>query len=270
MSKKANIEEMPIVNTKSAGIDIGGKSHFVAIGQNQEDVKEFGVYTDDLHDLAKWLIAHEITSVAMESTGSYWQELFVILQDYKLEVILTNGRFAKNVKGKKTDIQDCQWLQKLHSIGLLQGSFLPDNDVETLRIYTRHRKTLIENSADYIKRMQQALRLMNIRLDNVIRDVTGKSGMAIIEAILQGERNPEFLASLADYRVKKSKQEIAKALTGNWRAEYIFELKQSYEIYKILHSKISETDKEIEKLLTKQIENIDFEPMANQKLVKKK
>lgn len=209
-----------------------------------------------------------IVTVAMESTGSYWQQLFSILQDYGLEVILVNGRFAKNVKGKKTDVKDCQWLQKLHSLGLLQGSFLPDNDVETLRIYSRHRKKLIENAADYIKRMQKSLRLMNIRLDNVLRDVTGKSGIAIIEAILSGERNPKQLAELADWRVKKSKEEIAKALTGNWRDEYVFELQQSYEIYKNFQEKISETDKQTEKLLEKQVENIDFEPEIE--VVKKK
>ncbi len=260
MGRKSKIEKMPVINTGAAGIDVGGKSHFVAIGQKPEDVKEFEAYTDDLHEIAKWLISMGIVTVAMESTGSYWQQLFSILQDYGLEVILVNGRFAKNVKGKKTDVKDCQWLQKLHSLGLLQGSFLPDNDVETLRIYSRHRKNLIENAADYIKRMQKSLRLMNIRLDNVIRDVTGKSGIAIIEAILSGERNPKLLAQLADWRVKKSKEEIAKALTGNWRDEYVFELQQSYEIYKNFQEKISETDKQIEKLLEKQVEYIDFEP----------
>ena len=270
MGRKSKIEKMPVVNTGSSGIDVGGRSHFVAIGQKKEDVREFGVYTDDLHELAKWLIANDIVSVAMESTGSYWQQLFSILQESGLNVILVNGRFAKNVKGKKTDVKDCQWIQKLHSLGLLQGSFLPDSDVESLRIYSRHRKNLIENAADYIKRMQKALRLMNIRLDNVIKDVTGKSGRAIIDAILEGEREPKILAELANYRVRKSKEEIAKALTGNWRNEYIFELQQSYEIYKNFHEKIAETDKKIEELLMKQTENIDFEINKDNKPVKKK
>ena len=270
MGRKSKIEKMPVVNTGASGIDVGGKSHFVAIGQKKEEVREFGVYTDDLHELAKWLIANDIVSVAMESTGSYWQQLFSILQESGLNVILVNGRFAKNVKGKKTDVKDCQWIQKLHSLGLLQGSFLPDSDVESLRIYSRHRKNLIENAADYIKRMQKALRLMNIRLDNVIKDVTGKSGRAIIDAILEGERNPKILAGLANYRVKKSKDEIAKALTGNWRDEYIFELQHSYEIYKNFHEKVAETDKEIEKLLMKQTENIDFEINEHNKPIKKK
>ena len=259
MGRKSKFEKMPVVNSSAAGIDVGGKSHFVSIGQSKEDVREFGVYTEDLHNLAKWLLSMGIVTVAMESTGSYWQQLFTILQKHNLKVILVNGRFAKNVKGKKTDVKDCQWIQKLHSLGLLQGSFLPDNDVETLRTYSRHRKTLIEDGADYIKRMQTSLRLMNIRLDNVIRDVTGKSGRAIIDAILEGERDGNKLAELADRRVKKSKEEIAKALTGNWRDEYIFGLRQSYEIYKNIHEKVAETDKEIEKLLEKQIEHIDFE-----------
>ena len=250
---------MPVINSNSAGIDVGGKSHFVAIGQNKEDVREFGAYTEDLHELAKWLLSMGIVTVAMESTGPYWQQLFTILQEYGLNVILVNGRFTKNVNGKKTDLKDCQWIQKLHSIGLLQGSFLPDNDVETLRIYARHRRNLIRNSADYIKRIQKSLVLMNIRLNSVIRDVTGMSGRAIIDAILEGQRDPKMLAELANYRVKKSKEEIAKALTGNWREEYVFELKQSYEIYMNFQGKIFETDKKMEELLIKQTQNIDFE-----------
>lgn len=270
MKRKPKIEKMPILNIASAGIDIGGKSHFVAIGQNKEDVKEFGAYTDDLYKLAKWLKRHKIKTVAMESTGSYWQQVFKILQEKKFKVILINGRFAKNVKGKKTDVKDCQWIQKLHSLGLLQGSFLPDEDVETLRIYTRHRRNLIDNAADYIKRMQKALRLMNIRLDNAIKDITGKSGKSIVEAIIKGERNPKTLAELADWRVKKSKEEIAKALTGNWREEYVFELQQSYEIYQNFHKKVAETDIKIEKLLIKQTEHIDFKIDKKVKLSKKK
>jgi len=270
MKGKKKIEKMPVINSKAAGIDVGGKSHFAAIGQDKGDVREFGVYTEDLHKLAKWFVAEGIVSVAMESTGDYWQQLFTILQEYGLNVILVNGRFTKNVSGKKTDVKDCQWIQKLHSIGLLQGSFLPDNDVETLRIYTRHRRNLIENSANYIKRMQKSLRLMNIRLDNVIRDVTGMSGRAIISAILKGERNPKELAELADWRVKKSKDEIAKALTGNWRDEYVFELQQSYEIYEIFQDKIAETDKKIEELLIKQTKNINFAITKENKPIKKK
>jgi len=270
MGRKENFQKMPILNLNAAGIDIGGKSHFVSIGQNKEDVREFGAYTEDLHEIARWLLSNGIETVAMESTGSYWQQLFTILQEYNLKVILVNGRFVKNVKGKKTDVKDCQWIQKLHSLGLLQGSFLPSDDVETLRIYTRHRKKMIENSSGYIRRMQKSLRLMNIRLDNVIRDITGMSGRAILNAILEGERNPYKLAKLANYRVKKSKDEIAKALTGNWREEYIFELRQNYEIYNNFKDEISQVDEKIEELLIKQTKNINFKILHANKPIKKK
>jgi len=252
--KKIKVEGLPVINPNAVGIDVGSKSHFVAIGQGADDVKEFGVYTEDLHEIAKHIISHGKTTVAMESTGTYWQMLFLILQDYGLEVILVNGRFTKNVRGRKSDVIDCQWIQKLHACGLLQGSFLPDNFTESLRQYSRHRKSLIESAASYISKMEKSLRLMNIRLDNVLRDSTGKSGQAIIQAILKGERDGSKLADLADWRVKASKEEIAKALTGDWRDEYVFELKQCYESYQFFHQKISECDVEIEKLLQKQIE----------------
>lgn len=257
--KQNQIEKMPIVHTRAAGIDVGSKSHYIAIGQLKEQVKEFGVYTSDLHDAAKWLVSHQITSVAMESTGSYWQQLFTILQDYGLEVILVNGRFTKNVKGKKTDVLDCQWIQKMHMLGLLEGSFLPDSRTATLRHYVRHRKNLLEDSNKYQLRMQKAMRLMNIRLDIVLNDITGKSGNAIIQSILEGGRDPVKLAALADSRVKKSQVEIQKALTGDWREEFIFELRQSYMLYHELRSKVAEVDTQIDRLLQEYTKNIDID-----------
>jgi transposase len=169
MEKKGKIEKMPVINTYAAGIDVGGKVHYVAVGQSRENVRQFGVFTGDLHECAKWLISEGITTVAMESTGDYWRALFIILQDYGLEVILVNGKYTKNVKGKKTDVLDCQWIQKLHSLGLLESSFLPDSFTESVRQVSRHRKNLVENAADYINKMQKALRQMNLRLDNVLR-----------------------------------------------------------------------------------------------------
>jgi len=253
---KRKHEKMDIVHAHAAGIDVGSSSHYVAVGQSAESVREFGCYTSDLHELCKWLQSEGVNQVALESTGNYWQALFVMLQSYGLSPILVNGKFTKNVKGRKSDVQDCQWIQKLHTLGLLEGSFLPDLFTEKLRHYCRHRQSLIANAADYIKRMQQSLRLSNIRLDVAIRDVTGKSGRAIVEAILAGERDPKRLASLANYRVKKSKDEIAEALTGEWRDEYVFELKQSYSIYQFIHSQITACDTEIEKLLIhKVVEN---------------
>jgi len=208
---------MPVVNGNAAGIDVGSRSHYVAIGQGPEDVREFGCYTQYLHDLCKWLVDMQITTVALESTGSYWRSLFVLLQYYDLNPILVNGKFTKNVKGKKTDVLDCQWIQKLHTLGLLEGSFLPDLFTETLRQYCRHRQSLLEDSSSYIKKMQKALRLTNIRLDVVLRDITGVSGKAIIEAILAGERDPCRLSQLTHWNVKKSQEEIEAALTGDWR-----------------------------------------------------
>lgn len=250
---------MEIVRPHAAGIDVGGRKHFVAIGQSSDQVREFSCYTSELHKLCEWLQSEGITDVALESTGNYWQALFVMLQDYQLNPILVNGKFTKNVKGRKSDVQDCQWIQKMHSLGLLEGSFIPDLFTEKLRQYCRHRQSLLANSSDYIKKIQQSLRRTNIRLDVAIRDVAGKSGQQIINAILQGERNPMNLAALANYRVKKSKDEIAEALTGDWREEYLFELKQCYEIYCFLRAQVGECDKRIEALLDEKIEEKERE-----------
>ena len=213
----------------------------------------------------------------MESTGSYWKGLFVILQDYGLNPILVNGSQVKNVKGRKSDVQDAQWIQRLHSLGLLNGSFIPDNLTDSLKQYSRHRQKLQNNGADYIKKMQKAMRLMNIRLDNVLSDVVGKSGQTIIEAIIAGERNADILADKMDYRVRKSREEIIKALSGDWRDSYVFELKQSYELYRFLRKQIAECDQAIEQILRKVVENLpkeqqkevhNFEPVKKKRVNK--
>jgi transposase len=193
MNKKVSME---IINPNAAGIDVGSRSHFVAIGQGSGDVREFGVYNEDLTAIADWLLKNEVKTVAMESTGTYWQSLFAVLQSAGFQVILCNGKFTKNIKGKKTDVQDCQWIQKLHSIGLLSGSFLPDEATEQLRTYCRHRANLLDGAADTTRKMQKYLRLLNLRLDVVVKDVTGVTGLAIIDAICKGETNAEVLASL--------------------------------------------------------------------------
>jgi transposase len=247
--KPTKEEALAVVNEHAAGIDVGSTSFYVAIGQQRDQVREFGCYTSQIHQLCQWLKQNQITTVALESTGSYWKALFILLQDYELNPILVNGKYTKNVKGKKTDVLDCQWIQRLHTLGLLEGSFLPDVATEKLRTYLRHRQALIQNAGDYINKMQKALRLTNIRLDAVITDVTGKSGTLIIEAIIRGERDPHVLASLADARVKKSKQELIEALTGDWRDEYLFELRHSYELYCYLHGKVQECDQQMKRLL---------------------
>jgi transposase len=248
---------MEVINPHAAGIDVGSRSHFVAIGQASDEVREFGVYNEDLKAVAEWLLKNEVVTVAMESTGTYWQSLFAALQNAGLQVILCNGKFTKNIKGKKTDVQDCQWIQKLHTIGLLSGSFLPDEATEQLRTYCRHRANLLDGAADTTRKMQKYLRLLNLRLDVVVKDVTGLTGLAIIEAICKGEINAEVLASLRHGNCKKSEEEIAKALQTNGRKDYLFALKHEYKMYQDLQLAIKDCDNEIEKVLSEQINNND-------------
>lgn len=248
MAKQTTVA-LSVVNPHAAGIDIGSRFHWVAVDQNKENVRSFGVYTNDHWQLILYLREHGITSVAMESTGSYWQTLFNALQKAGFEVHLVGGSQTKNVQGRKTDVIDCMWIQKLHSLGLLAGSFLLSDTLQELRTYYYHRQHLIEQLATYTHKMQKSLRLMNVRLDVAIRDITGKSGLAIIEAILTGNRDPHYLASLVDVRMKKSKEEIAQSLDGWWRQELIFELQASLAFYKIYQNALAECDQVIEQTL---------------------
>jgi len=240
---------MKIINSNCAGIDVGSRSHFVAIGQGSNDVKEFGVYAQDLKDLAAWLHVNHITTVAMESTGQYWQNLFVELLNSGLDVILTNGKFTKNINRKKTDVMDCQWIQKMHSLGLLPSSFLPDKSTEKLRTLCRHRAKMIAQKADTSHKMQKYLKWLNFRLDVVVRDVTGLTGIKIISAICNGDLDPKSLAKNRHYNCRKSEEEIAKALVSNEREDYLFGLKQEYRRYQFYKEVIAECDQEISKLL---------------------
>lgn len=252
---KNETAKLQIVNSNAAGIDVGAKSYFVAVDQQKSNVCEFGVYTRDHQKMIDHLKTHDIKTVAMESTGSYWQTLFNSLQAAGLDVILVNGSQTKNVKGRKTDVLDCMWIQKLHSLGLLSGSFLLSDMLQELRTYYFHRQHLIEQTVVYGNKMEKGLRLMNIRLDIVLRDVTGKSGLNIIEAILAGDRDPVNLAGLADIRVKKSQEEIANALQGSWRDELIFELKAALQFYKLYEEALKECDKIIEAKLKEYLPN---------------
>lgn len=253
---------MRVINLHAAGIDVGAKSHFVAVGQDEQDVKEFGVYTPDHLAMIEYLTSHQITTVAMESTGSYWQTLFAALQDADFEVLLVSGHQTKNVRAK-TDVKDCQWIQKLHSLGLLRGCFLPSSEISNLRTIYRHRQSLIEQSSKMSNKMQKALRMLNIRLDVVLSDITGKSGIRIIEAILQGETDSKTLANLADGRVRKSKKEIADALQGHWEKEdLLYELRDCYDIYCFLQSKIAQADQKIEDILINLNAETEFESPA--------
>lgn len=250
-TKSDKMLTMPIVNPHAAGIDMGSKSHFVCVAQ--DNVKEFGVFTTDLHTIASHLQGYGVKTVAIESTGFYWRPLYLLLLDYGFDVILVNTNHLKNVKGHKTDVVDSRWLQLLHSIGLLSNSFQPDSFTHELRVLTRHRKSLIESASAYISKMNKVLVLMNIQLSVVLRDITGESGLRVINAILSGERNPKKLSELFDYRVKAKREDIEKALCGDFRREYLFELAQCYEIYKFYWQKIADTDKQIEQWLKIQV-----------------
>jgi len=212
-------------------------------------VREFKSFTADLHRLADWLVACRIDTVAMESTGIYWIPLFEILKDRGVEVLLVNARHLKNVPGRKTDVFDCQWLQELHTYGLLRGSFRPEPPIAALRTYLRHREVLVEYAASHIQHIQKALTLMNLQLTNVLSDVVGVTGMAILRAILAGERDPKVLARHRDYRCKATKAEIVASLTGNYRPEHLFTLRQAVELYDVYQEKIAACDREVETLL---------------------
>jgi len=244
---------MEIVNPNAAGVDIGSRSHYVAIGQSSEEVRKYGVYAEDHQAMIDWLKEQGITSVAMESTGNYWQNLFASLQEAGFEVLLANGKFTKNIKGKKTDVMDCQWIQKLHTLGLLSGSFLPDEQTEQFRTYCRHRTNLLGMAGSASKKMQKYLRLMNLRLDVVVKDVCGLTGLNIINQICNGESDPKRLAALRHGNCRKSEEEIAKALQNNGRKDYLFALQQEYQMYQEMQEKILSCDVQIKEFADQMI-----------------
>lgn len=235
------------INLHAAGIDIGSRSHFVAVpeGASEQPVREFESFTDDLHQMADWLIACGVTTVVMESTGIYWIPAFEILESEGLDVKLVNARHVKNVPGRKSDVLDCQWLQQLHTYGLLGGAFRPTEQVCTLRAYVRQRMNLVRYASSHVQHMQKALSQMNLQLANVVSDITGATGMRIIKAILEGERNPLVLASMRDRRCKNTEETIARSLHGNYRAEHLFSLKQAVDLYNFYQGQLAECDREI-------------------------
>jgi transposase len=245
--------ELDIINPNAAGIDVGSRSHYVAVGQSLEDVKEFGVYAEDLTALCLWLLSYGVNSVAMESTGDYWQNLYAELMKHSINVVLCNGKFTKHAKGKKTDVQDCIHIQKLHALGLLTSSFLPDETTEKLRTYCRQRSNLISSAAGTSRKMQKYLKFLNFRLDVVVKDVCGLTGLAIIEDICKGNLDPEALAEHRHYNCRKSKAEIAKALHGNNREDFLFGLKQEYQAYQFFKKQIEVCDREIDKFIKQEL-----------------
>ena len=239
------------IHSDAAGIDVGSTFHVVAVPGDRDDqpVRTFRTFTSDLHQLAEWLKAVGISTVAMESTGVYWIPVFEILEAHGFEVLLVNARDVKNVPGRKTDVNDAQWLQQLHQYGLLRGSFRPRDGVIRLRAYLRHRERLVDYAASHIQQMQKALMQMNVQLHHVVTDITGLTGLRILRAIVSGNHAPEQLAEFRDRRCHASEDTIREALIGNYRPEHVFALRQALELYDVHQAKIAECDVEIERVL---------------------
>lgn len=242
---------LSLIHDRAAGIDIGSTFHVVAIPPelDAEPVRTFGTFTQELHRLAEWLVRHGITTVAMESTGVYWVAVFEILEDHGIDAQLVNAREAKAVPGRKTDVNDAQWLQKLHACGLLRASFRPGRHIAALRTYLRQRERLLDYAAAHIQHMQKSLVYMNLQLHQVVTDITGATGMKILRAIIAGERDAEVLAVLRDVRCKASVETIREALSGNYQPEHLFSLTQAVALYDFYQQQVAACDVEIERTL---------------------
>ncbi|MCA9983151.1 MAG: IS110 family transposase [Anaerolineales bacterium] len=245
-----NFDVLQQIQPHAAGIDVGAEEVYVCVppGRDEEQIRQFATFTSDLHELAAWLVGCGVETVAMESTGVYWVPLFDILESHGLEVCLVNARHLKNVAGRKSDVADCEWLYQLHTYGLLRGSFHPPDEIRTLRVLARQREMLVRYRSAHIQHMQKALEQMNLKLNYVLSDITGVTGMAIIRDILAGEHNPERLAQHRNQRCKYSEEEIAKALTGNYRREQLFTLGQAVALYDHYGQQIAAVDVELAKL----------------------
>jgi transposase len=253
------MDDRPLLEQNAAGVDIGAREIFVAVPPDRDEnpVQVFLTFTEDLQRLGEWLIKCGITTAAMESTGVYWIPLYEILEKYGVKPCLVDARNMKNVPGRRTDWHECQWIQYLHSVGLLRPAFRPEGDVCAVRALTRHRDDLVQLASQHIQHMHKSLTQMNLQIQHVISDLTGLTGMSILDAILAGERDPQALAKLRDPRVKASEETIRKSLVGNWRAEHLFTLRQSRDLYRIYQQQIVTCEEEIEKLLRQ------FEPRVD-------
>ena len=250
-SKPKIDRKMPMVHPNAAAIDVGATMHMAAVRPDRtpEPVRSFGTFTTDLHRLVEWFKECGVETVVMESTSVYWIPIFELLDAHGFTVFLVNARDAKHVPGRKTDVSDAQWLQRLHSYGLLRASFRPKGQISELRAYMRQRERLLEYAASHIQHMQKALTEMNLQLHHVVADITGATGLRIIRTILAGERDPKVLARLRDYRCHSSAETIEKALTGSYRAEHLFALEQALALYDAYHEKASACDARIEAVL---------------------
>jgi transposase len=242
---------LEVVHPDAAGIDVGNASHFVAVPatRDQQPVQEFGSWTADLERMAAWLKQCGICTVALQSTGVYWIAVMEILEKRGIEVYLVNARGTKNLPGRKSDVQECQWLMKLHTYGLLRNSFRPPEEVRAVRTIWRQRERLVQEAGRTVQQMQKALTTMNVQLANAVSDISGVTGMAIIRAILAGVRDPRELAQLRDRRVAASEEEIAHSLAGNWREDVLFELGQVVEAYDFYQKQMAACDRELQKYM---------------------
>lgn len=249
--RRAVRSDLARINPDAAGIDVGSEEHYVAVPEDRDGkpVKVFRCFTGDLHLMAKWLKRCGIKSVALESTGVYWVPVYQVLEEYGFRLTLVNPRQYKNVSGRPTDVGDAQWLQQLHTYGLLTASFRPGRLISKLRAYWRHREEMVKECSAQIQVMQKALVQMNLHLHKVLSDISGLSGMKIIRAIVSGQRSPEKLAQLCHPLVKKGKAAIAEALTGDYREEHIFVVKQALEHYDFLHKQLADCDGQIERYM---------------------
>lgn len=242
---------MECIEPNAAGIDVGATEIYVAVppDRDAEPVRCFKTFTTELRAMAAWLVGCGITTVAMESTGVYWIPPYEILEEAGIRVCLVNSHYVRHVPGRKSDVSDCQWLQYLHSVGLLKPSFRPDASICALRALSRHRASLVESAAVHIQHMHKALTQMNLQIHHVLSDITGVSGMAIIEAIAAGQRDPVQLASRCDSKVRAERQTVVASLTGHYRAEHLFTLKQSLTAYRNYQQLLAECDREIQRLI---------------------
>jgi len=259
LRERRKAAQLPVIEPHAAGIDIGATEVFVAVpaDRDPEPIRSFATFTVELEKLADWLEQCRIRTVAMESTGVFWIPLFQILETRGLEVCLVNARHLKSVPGRKTDVEDCQWIQHLHSVGLLRGSFRPNEEICALRSLWRHRDNLIQLATVHLQHMQKALDQMNVQIHHVISDLSGTTGLAIVEAILAGERDPHRLAELRDWRIKASEETIMKSLVGDYREEHLCVLRQSLECYRNYQRLIQELDVEVKRRMTQLPAKVD-------------
>lgn len=267
--KRVAVKELNLecIEPNAAGVDIGAREIYVAVpgDRDAQPVRCFSTFTEDLEAIARWLKQCGVVSVAMESTGVYWIPLYEVLEQAGLRVCLVNARHVKHVPGRKSDVSDCQWLQYLHSVGLLRASFRPEAAICALRALSRHRASLVEVAAVHVQHMQKALTQMNLQIHHVLSDITGKSGLAIVDAILSGKRDPAQLASLADSRVHAGRETVIKSLVGNYRSEHLFTLRQSLEAYRHYQKMLVDCDREIEQHMSQLPNHSDGgQPSASQ------